>query len=128
MYARVEVFDFRLDCVEGTGSMDAMDDNLVPDFILRKTSSCKDGGSEASSMARQWALRTERAGVLSLVISLTWWLVVKSMVAIRGFLIAELIPLPIVRLLVLSGSAVPFLSMTIVLSRLVKTEVGGFSF
>jgi len=76
----------------------------------------------ASSMAGQWDLRTERVGVLSLVISLMLWFVVNSMVAIRGLLIAELMALPMVRLLVLSGSAVPFLSMTMVRSHFVKTE------
>jgi len=44
------------------------------------------------------------------------------MVAIRGFLIAELIAFLMVRFLVLSGSAVAFLSMTMVWSRLVKTK------
>jgi len=39
------VLDFRLDGVEGTGSMDAVDDNLVPDFILPKTRSCRNIGS-----------------------------------------------------------------------------------
>jgi len=76
----------------------------------------------APSMAGRWDLRTERAGVLSLVISLMLWFVVNSMVAIRGFLIAELMALRMVRLLVLSGSPVPFLSMTIVQSHLVKIE------
>ena len=51
-----------------------------------------------------------------------------SIVVIRGFLIAELIAFLMVRLLVLSGSAVPFLSNTIVRSRLVKTEGIAFSF
>jgi len=76
----------------------------------------------ASSMAGWWDLRTEMAGVLSLVISLMLWFVVNSMVAIRGFLIAELMALRMVRLLVLSGSAVPFFTMTIVWSGLVKTD------
>jgi len=76
----------------------------------------------ACSMAGRWDLRTERAGVLSLVISFMLWFVVNSVVAIRGFLIAELMALQMVRLLVLSGSAVPFLSMTMVRSCLVKTE------
>ncbi|RPA98033.1 hypothetical protein L873DRAFT_1065498 [Choiromyces venosus 120613-1] len=39
-----------------------------------------------SSIVRQWCLRIEVAGVLSLVIKKTWWLVVNSMVVIRGFL------------------------------------------
>jgi len=43
---RVEVLDFRLDSVEGTGSGNAMDDNLVPDFILPKFSCCRYGGSD----------------------------------------------------------------------------------
>ena len=34
MGARVEVLDFRLNCREGTGGGDAVDDNLMPDFIL----------------------------------------------------------------------------------------------
>jgi len=50
------------------------------------------------------------------------WLVVNSIVVIRGFLIAELIAFLMVRLLALSGSAVPLLSMTKVRSGLVKTE------
>ena len=44
------------------------------------------------------------------------------MVAIRGFLIAELMGLRMVKLLVLSGSAVLFLSMIMVQSHFVKTE------
>src|SRR5205807_2847500 len=76
----------------------------------------------ASSMAGRWDLRTEVAGVLFLVIRRILWLVVNSMVAIRGFLIPELIASRMVRLLVLSGRAVPSLSMTMVRSRLVKTR------
>jgi len=76
----------------------------------------------AFSLAGQCDLWSERAGVLSLVISLISWLVVNSILAIRGFLIAELIAFLMVRLLGLFGRAVPFLSMTIVLLRLVKTE------
>jgi len=76
----------------------------------------------ASSMAEWWDLRTERVGVLSLVISLMLWFVVNSILAIRDLLIAELMTLPMVRLLVSSGSAVPFLSMTMVRSHFVKTE------
>ena len=56
------------------------------------------------------------------MISLMLWLVVNSILGIRGFLIAELIVFLMVRLLVLSGSAVRFLSMTMVLSGLVKTD------
>jgi hypothetical protein len=47
---------------------------------------------------------------------------VNSIVAIRGFLIAELIAFLMVRLLVFSGSIVLFLSMTMVHLCLVKTE------
>jgi len=43
---RVEVLDFRLDSVEGTGSGNAMDDNLVPDFILPKAGCCRYGCSD----------------------------------------------------------------------------------
>ena len=43
-------------------------------------------------------------------------------------MIAELIAFLMVRLLVLSGSAVPFLAMTMVRSRLVKTEGIAFLF
>src|SRR5713101_6589936 len=75
-----------------------------------------------SSITERWFFRTEEAGVLSLVRRRTWWLVVNSIVAIRGFLIAVLIELRIVRGLVVSGSGVPSLSMTMVRSRLVKTE------
>ena len=46
MYARVEVLDFRLHCVEGTGSRDVVDDNLVPDFILPQTGCCRYVGSD----------------------------------------------------------------------------------
>jgi len=43
---RVEVLDFRLDSVEGTGSGNAMDDNLVPYFILSEASCCRYGCSD----------------------------------------------------------------------------------
>jgi len=43
---RIEGLDFRLDSVEGTGSGKAMDDNLVPDFILPKASCCRYGCSD----------------------------------------------------------------------------------
>ena len=46
MYARAEVWHFRLDCVEGTEHRDAVDDNLVPDFILPKTGCCRYVGSD----------------------------------------------------------------------------------
>ena len=46
VYARVEVLDCRLDNVEGSGSRDAVDDNLVPDFILPKTVCCRYIGSD----------------------------------------------------------------------------------
>src|SRR5437879_3579379 len=45
----------------------------------------------ASSMAGRWDLRTEVAGVLFLVRRRIVWLVVNSRVAIRGFLIADLL-------------------------------------
>ena len=45
MDTRVEVLDFRLDSFEGTSSGNAMDDNLVPDFILSKTGCCRYGCS-----------------------------------------------------------------------------------
>src|SRR5437868_11007029 len=48
------------------------------------------------------------------------------MVAMRGFLIAELIASCMVRLLVLSGRAEPSLSMTMVWSRFVKTRGKAF--
>jgi len=38
---RVDVLNLRQDSVEGTGSGNAMDDNLVPDFILPKTGCCR---------------------------------------------------------------------------------------
>ena len=41
MDTRVEVLDFRLDSMEGTGSGNAMDDNIVPDFILSKAGCCR---------------------------------------------------------------------------------------
>jgi hypothetical protein len=126
--AWVEVLDFRLDGVKGTGSGDAVDDDLVPDLILPKANCCWYMGSDGFLNGKRYDLRTEVAGVLSLVIRRMLWLVVNSMVAISGFLIAELIVFLMVRLLVLSGSAVPSLSMTIVRSRLVKTEGRGFLF
>ena len=125
---RVEALDHGLDSGKGTGGRNAMGNNLVPDFIGPKTGSCRYGGSDGFLNGRAINLRTERAGVLYLVISLMLWLVVNSIVAIRGFLIAELIAFLMVRLLVLSGSAEPFLSMTIVQSRLVKTEGIAFLF
>ena len=39
--ARVEVLDLRLNSVKGTGGRNAMDDHLVPDFILPKTGCCR---------------------------------------------------------------------------------------
>src|ERR1700709_883169 len=75
-----------------------------------------------SSITDQWFLRTEVAGVLSFVRRRTWWLVVNSMVAISGFLIAVLSALRIVSGLLSSGRAVPSLAMTIVWSRFVRTE------
>lgn len=74
-----------------------------------------------SSITDLWFLRTEAAGVLSFVRRRTWWLVVNSIVAIRGFLIAVLRVSRMVSGLVSSGSGVPSLSMTMVRSRLVKT-------
>src|SRR5437588_12403458 len=82
----------------------------------------------ASSMAGRWDLRTEVAGVLFLVIRWMLWLVVNSMVAIKGFLIAELIASRMVRLSVLSGRAVPSLSMTILQLRFVRTRGRAFLF
>jgi len=46
MYASVKVLGFRLDYLEGTGSRDAIDNNLLPDFILPKTSCCSYVASE----------------------------------------------------------------------------------
>src|SRR5437899_11766953 len=76
----------------------------------------------ASSITERSFLRTEEAGVLSVVRRRTWWLVVNSIVAISGFLIAVLIASHIVRVLVVSGRGEPSLSMTVVRSRLVRTE------
>src|SRR5437588_523487 len=45
----------------------------------------------ASSITERWFLRTEEAGVLFLVTRRTWWLVVNSIIAIGGLLIAVLI-------------------------------------
>jgi len=105
-----------------------MDDNLVRDFILPKTGCCRYVGSDGLLNGKAVGFEDQEGGVLSLVISWTLWLVVNSMVAIRGFLIAELIALRIVRLVILSLRAVPFLSMTIVGSCLVETELGGYLF
>ena len=46
MYARVEVLDFRQDSGKGTGGRNAVDNNLVPDFILPKTGCCRYCGSD----------------------------------------------------------------------------------
>ena len=46
MDTRVEVLDFRLDSGKGTGGRNAVDDNLVPDFILPKSRCCRYGGSD----------------------------------------------------------------------------------
>ena len=44
--ARVEVLDFRLDSSKETGGRNARDDNIVPDFILPKSSCSRYGGSD----------------------------------------------------------------------------------
>ena len=49
-------------------------------------------------------------------------MVVNSIIAIRGFLIAVLIALRMVRGLVVSGRGEPSLSMTMVRSHFVRTE------
>src|SRR5437660_8372374 len=82
----------------------------------------------ASSITERWFLRTEEAGVLSFVRRRTWWLVVNSIVAISGFLIAVLIASRMVRVLVVSGRGEPSLSMTIVGWCLVRTEEVDFLF
>src|SRR5207237_9929499 len=84
----------------------------------------------ASSITERWFLRTEEAGVLSFVRRRTWWVVVNSIVAISGFLIAVLIASRIVRVLGESGREAPCLSMTRVWARLgrgdeVDALVGG---
>jgi len=43
---RVEILDFRLDSVEGTGSGNAVDNKLVTDCILPKAGCCRYGCSE----------------------------------------------------------------------------------
>jgi len=43
---RVEVLDFRLNSVAGTGSGNAMDDKGMPDFILPKAGCCRYGCSD----------------------------------------------------------------------------------
>ena len=47
MDTRVEVLDFRLDSVEETGSGNAMDDKIVPDFVLPKAGCCRYGCSDS---------------------------------------------------------------------------------
>ena len=47
MYARGKDLEFRLDSVEGNESTDAVDDNLVPDFILPRTGCCSYVGSDS---------------------------------------------------------------------------------
>ena len=54
---RVEILDLSLDRVEGIGGRNPMDDNLVPDFILPKTSCCRHGGSNGFLNGR--AMRLE---------------------------------------------------------------------
>jgi len=44
---RDEVLNLRLDRVEGTGSRNRMDNNLMPDLKLRKASCCKYGCSDS---------------------------------------------------------------------------------
>ena len=46
VHARVEVLDFRLDSGTGSRGRNAVDDTLVPDFILPKSSCCRYGGSD----------------------------------------------------------------------------------
>jgi len=43
---RIEVLNFRLDSGKGTTGRNAVDDNLVPDFILPKSGCCTYGGSD----------------------------------------------------------------------------------
>jgi len=44
--ARVEVLDFRLDSGKGTGCRNAVNDDIVPDFICPKSSCCRYGCSD----------------------------------------------------------------------------------
>ena len=52
MDARVQVVDFRQDRGKGTEGRNAVDYNLVPDFILPKTSGYRYGGSDGSLNGR----------------------------------------------------------------------------
>ena len=66
---RVEVLDFRLDSVEGAEGRNAVDDT-IPDLIIPRPVVKGMVTLIASSMAGWSVLKTERAGVLSLEISL----------------------------------------------------------
>jgi len=44
--ARVEFLDFSVDNGKGTGGRNAVDDSLVPDFIIPKSCCCRYGGSD----------------------------------------------------------------------------------
>ena len=123
MDPRVEVLDFRLDSVEGTGSGNARDDNLVPDFILPKAGCCRYGCSDGFLNGRAVGFEDREGGgvvfgdKLDVVVCSELYGGNKSFLNCRVDGIASL-----VRLLVLSESGVPFLSMTMVCWRLVKTE------
>ena len=58
---RVEVLVFRLDWIEGTGSRDTVDDNLMPDFILPNTGSWRDIGSNGIHNGKAVGFEGERA-------------------------------------------------------------------
>ena len=52
MDTRVEVLHFRLDSIIGTVGRNALNNNLVPDFILPKTCCCRYGGSDGFPNSR----------------------------------------------------------------------------
>ena len=98
MYVSVEVLDFRLDCVEGTGSSDVIDDNLVLDFILPMTCCSWYIGSDRFHNSQTVGFQ-DREG-RSIVLGNKFDLVVGGQLCggNKGFLIAELIVLYILYL------------------------------
>jgi len=119
---RVEVLDFRQESVEGSGSRNAMDNNLVPGFILPKPGCCRYGCSDGLLNARTVGFEHREGGGVVFGDKLDVVVCGELYGGNKGFVIAELMALRMERLLVFSVSAVPFLSMTMVRSRLVKTE------
>jgi len=60
--ARVEVQYFRLDSGKGTGGRNAVDDNLMPDFILPKATCSRYGGSDSFLNGRAVRFKDKQRG------------------------------------------------------------------